>query len=466
MLIFKGDEFREFIKDSLDGITRRRDFSTQLESEYLLRNRTRRGVLVTGLRSTGKTIGVLQAIDNFDSDKIIFISATSRGEGVSKKEVFTLLKDFDSDLIFIDEYSWLISDDSEDMLADYLVGKAQEGTKVIISGTDSTKINELKNTDFIHRAIEINTTYFSYGEYCRIYDLPKNDKSMKDFLIKGGIFENSIYKSFGSMKSYIKDAIINNLSAYYPQFEKRLLEATIYKIFYDCICKNYIKNSHVVPVFAQGRDKLYYQDFLEDFGIDPSIEIPKNVLNEIFNKLKDIGVIVELEDIKISSHKRAYITNQSISAQLVKCIYELEELPETYLGDLYEASVVCYEYMELSHRDNSVYEMYFAETWKSDCEIDFILCDSRSAYLFDCKLSDNDNFRLNDTASLVSSKIENLLGDRDLKGRYVIYQGINKYIRINGKDVICTNNWDIAFEKFNEYLQRFEYKGVGKITGF
>ena len=146
MLIFKGDEFREFIKDSLNGINRRRDFSTQLESEYLLRNRTRRGVLITGLRSTGKTIGILQAINNFDSDKIIFISATSRGGGVSKKEVLTLLKGFDSDLIFIDEYSWLISADSEDMLADYLVGKAQEGTKVIISGTDSTKINELKNT--------------------------------------------------------------------------------------------------------------------------------------------------------------------------------------------------------------------------------------------------------------------------------------------------------------------------------
>ena len=49
-----------------------------LKDEYLLLKNTRRGILITGLRSTGKTIGVLQAITAFPSDNIIYISPSSR----------------------------------------------------------------------------------------------------------------------------------------------------------------------------------------------------------------------------------------------------------------------------------------------------------------------------------------------------------------------------------------------------
>lgn len=461
MLLFKGMDFRNFIEDETNSIKHRRDFVETIEKDYILRANTRRGVLVTGLRSTGKTIGVLQAIEHFPSDKMIFVSPTSREETISKNDVLDILKNYDADLIFIDEYSWLKSakEDDKDRLADYLVGKAQEGVKVIITGTDSTKINSLLNTDFIHRAVEINTTYFSYDEYCRLYDLQKNDDSMKDFLIKGGIFENHIYQNFGSMERYIKDAIIDNLASYYPKFDKELIKATVYKIFYDCICKNYIKND-AVPVYSQGRTRLIYEDYLENFGIDTGITIPPNVLNEMFGKLKEIGVVVQLEDMQIPNRKRAYITNQSISAQLTKCIYELDELPERYLGDLYEATVVCYEYMEYVHNCNSPYKMYYIEGRKSDYEIDFVLCDSRRAYLFDCKLNNNDNIRINDSASIVKDIIPNLLGDRDLCGRYIIYQGNEKWTSANGKDLICTNNWNVNFEEFEKQLEILKHGEV------
>lgn len=463
MILKEGVDFKDFARDEIqiNDIKHSRDFVKILKDDYLLRKGTRRGILVTGLRSTGKTCGVLQAAMDFPSNRVIFISPSSREDNLTKEAVLKILKQKHYDLIFIDEYSWLKGNDSDrDNLAEYLAGKAGEGIKVIISGTDSTKIQGLINTEFIHRAIQLNTTYFSYDEYCRLYELEKNDLSMKDFLTYGGIFENHACETYGSMKDYIKTAIIENLGAYYPQYDKDLIEAAVYKIFYECICKSYTKTAGDIPVFNPGKkNKLTYADFLENFGIHPNIKIKPIVLREIFHKLNEIGVVITLEDISLKNRERAYITNQTISAQLTKCIYELDNLSETYLGNLYEASVVCYEYMQYVSDKNSPFKMYYAETRKSDLEIDFILCDNRRAYLFECKLNDNDNLKLNDTASILQDRVRNLLGDKELSGRYVIYQGKEKYIEQQDCIVICTSNWNIDFEDFEKHIARL--KGTG-----
>jgi predicted AAA+ superfamily ATPase len=457
MLYKEGKEFKAFAEEEIreHNVKHSRDFSGILKNDYLLRGNTRRGVLVTGLRSTGKSFGVYQAAVGFPSDRIFFIAPSSREEGLTKDSVLEMLKKKDYDLIFIDEYSWLKdTEGEEDHLAGYLAGKAGEGVKVIITGTDSTKIHELLNTDFIHRAVQLSTTYFSYDEYCRLYELEKNDGSLKDFLTRGGIFENHADETYGSMKRYIRTAIIGNLGAYYPQYDRELIEAAVYKIFYKCICKSYTKNAGQIPVYSQGKNRLAYEDFLENFGIRSDIEIRPALLKEIFHELHEIGVVVILDDIRQKGRTRAYITNQTISAQMTKCIYGLDELPESYLGNLFEASVACYEYMQHVFEKNSPFRMYYAETRKSDLEIDFILCDQRKAYLFECKLNDNDDMKLNDTASILQDSVENLLGDRELAGRYVIYQGREKCIRQQGHTVICTSDWDIGFEDFKKHVKR------------
>lgn len=130
-------------------------------------------------------MGVYQAVLDFPSDNIFFLSASYRNE-LSKTEVLEKVKQKEYDLIFIDEYSWFSENKwDRDDLSGYLAGKSMEGVKVIISGTDSTKIHSLLCTDFIHRAVELNTTYFSYDEYCRLFELKKNDGSMKSFLTQG-----------------------------------------------------------------------------------------------------------------------------------------------------------------------------------------------------------------------------------------------------------------------------------------
>ncbi len=459
-MIFKeGQEYKDFAANEIyeNNIKKCRDFANILKKDYVFRDNTRRGVLITGLRSTGKSSGIYQATVDFPSDKIFFLAASSKEENLSKDEVLKKIKEKDYDLIIIDEYSWLKeSEEGKDNLAAYLAGKAGEGVKVIISGTDSTKIHALLNTDFIHRAEQLNTTYFSYDEYCRLYELKKNGESMKDFLIRGGIFENHASETYGSMREYIKTSIIENLGVYYPQYNKELIEAAVYKIFYECICRSYTKSINR-PIYNRGNNNiLKYEDFLENFGIRTDIEIKHTILKEIFHKLEEIGVVVVLEDIKLNNRERAYITNQSISAQLTKCVYDIDKLPEAYLGDLFEASVVCYEYMQYVFHKNSPFKMYYAETRKSDLEIDFIICDNRKAYLFECKLDDNDNMELNDTASILKDSVRDLLGDRDLAGRYVIYQGNDKCLEQKGCTLVFTNNWNIDFEEFKKHVEKLK----------
>lgn len=466
MLLYQGKDFKNFIDTETKEIKEQRDFVSEIEKGYLNRNNTHRGILLTGLRSTGKTVGILQALKNQTAEKIMYIAPTSRTENVTRKEVRDLLEAYEPEIMVLDEYSWLKPDkgegEGEDILADYLAGQSMMGKKVIISGTDSARINALKNTQFIHRAIEINTTFFSYEEYCRLYQVKKNPESMREYLTKGGLFENHIYKNFGSMKDYIQDAIITNLSEYYPEYDRDLIRASIYTIFYECVCNCYHKNNEMgVPVYNYDTNALSYEDFLEDFGINPGIVIPTSVLSEIASKLEEIGVVVKLNDLRLPGKSRSYITNQTISALLTKCIYALPDLPDRYLGHLYEASVVCNVYMKQVHRDNSPYQMSYLHGKKSgvDYEIDYILHDHSSACLFECKMSSNNDIRIADTASLVKEIIPNLLGDKDIVGRFVIFQGTkDKACRANGMDIICTNNWDIDPNCFEKYLK--ELKGT------
>ena len=131
-------------------------------------------------------------------------------------------------------------------------------------------------------------------------------------------------------------------------------------------------------------------------------------------------MVFTLDDMRIKSHKRAYITNPTITYQMTKCIYNLDTLDDGYLSYLYEASVVCSEYMKyIRANDNSRFSMsyLFGRKQGQDFELDFILHDVKSAYLYEAKFSHNDDFELSNTASIV-------------------------------KDVIYTSDWNMDFTKF------------------
>ena len=449
LLVKEGDPLKKYISAVTANIEQERDFVSKLRT--YIQGDYHRGVIITGLRSTGKTVGILQAIQGQNA---LYISPTTRLNNITEGDILEIIQGSSANIIVINEFSWITG--TRDGLANYLAGLAKTGTKVILSGTDSAVINGLKNSEFIHRAIELHTTFFSYDEFLRIYGLEKNNVAMREYLEKGGIFDKHIHQDFVSIRDFIKNAIIDNMASYYPEYEENQLKAAIYTIFYDCVCNLFIRD--IPPVYTYDRNHLSYEEYLEILGIDSSKQLNNTLLKEIARKLSEIDVIVTLQDIRKKGHELSYITNQAIFYHMTKCIFNLDDVDDRYTGHLYEASVVCREYMKyIKEPERSMYEMRFLFGRKQsvDNELDFVLYDSDNAYIFECKYSDENEFILRDGASIVKDIIPNLLGDREVAGRFVIYQGKDKLKSSNGQQVVYTGNWDIEFEKFKEIVKTF-----------
>lgn len=440
-LVITPDKLNTYIGEETKGINHSRYFVNNVKK--YLDSVSSRVLLITGLRSTGKTIGILQAIKNTDTT---YISPIYKGS-CTEDDIKDILINTVSRNIVIDEYSWITG--SSDSLANFIAGLTKTGKKIILTGTESAVIHGLQSSELIHRAIEIHTNYCSYEEYRKIFDLSLNSDTMLKYLQSGGIFESKINESFGNMRNYIQTAIINNIAAFLPEYDINQIKLGVYTYFYNCITENYKPVS--IPVYNYEKTELSFEEYLDDFGIKTDISIDKNTFNEISNVLESLQIAVKLEDIRIPNHTRIYIVNQALSYNLVKAIYQLDTVSDKYLGHLYEASVVCNFYFNKP----SVYDMYFLEGRKRgiDYEIDFILKDKTEAYIFECKYSKNDNFELSETASIAKDIIPNILGDCDVSGRIVIYQGNSKTGITNGKDIIYTNDWNIDYEHFDDLLK-------------
>ena len=118
--------------------------------------------------------------------------------------------------------------------------------------------------------------------------------------------------------------------------------------------------------------------------------------------------------------------------------------------------MVSYEYMRIVANNNR-YKMNYLHGRRNftEYEIDFIIHDDSAAYVFDCKLNDNENAVISDKASIVKDVIVDILGSKDIDvlGRYIIYQAGEKAYKANGRDVIFTSNWDTDFTAFNRQLK-------------
>lgn len=452
-LFISPNKMNAFVKQEIQGIAEERDFVSKVK-EYI-RGDYHQGLLITGIRSTGKTVGVLQAIPSDVS--AFYFSPVYRGVNLDLDALCDMFSSAKADVWVLDEYSWI--NDPDLKLANYLAGQAKLGKKIIITGTDSAKIHSLVNSEFVHRAIELHTTVFTYDEFKRLYHLPNNQETMKRYLSVGGIFETSVHENFGSLQDFIKNAVLDNLSSYYTGFDPVMIKACVYTIFYDCVCNLFGREGSEVPVYGYDTEILSLNEYLERIGIDPAITIDNSVLSEIAHKLSEIDIVFTINDYKRRDNYRSYITNPCLSYQLTKAVFNQEDLSTGYLGRLYEAAVVCSTYVKyVKSPANGFYETHFLFGRKNreNYEIDLILCDPSYAYIIETKMSHNDDFTLSDNASIVKDIIPSILGDLEIGGRYVIYQGKEKAGMVNGKNIIYTNNWGIDFKKTEEHLERLK----------
>lgn len=179
MVLLTGKTLEDYCSAFLTGIDKRRDFVSAI-LEYISSPESNRRVLaISGLKGTGKTTGVFQAIQNISNyNNTLLISVEDDVDISVLKEV--IIKNLTwVGYIFVDEVTrvkGLISGSA--FLADTACGC---GKKVVISGTDSLALVGADNASLYHGVITKNVTYISFEEAKRT-----TNQSLKEYIELGG----------------------------------------------------------------------------------------------------------------------------------------------------------------------------------------------------------------------------------------------------------------------------------------
>ena len=399
---------------------KRRDFTARVRR--YLEGVTEKVLAVGGLRGTGKTVGILQASEGLDVAYVL----VQENEEEKGSDYIDFLRNTEKKYVLIDEYSWIKDREALDR---YLLTAVQNGKRVVITGTESITLDFLNYGALIHRVDMIHTTMFPYEEYRRIYGLDHSQRVCDDYLLNGGVFKDYAITNFSSMKEYVESAIVKNLAGYLQEeMDEEMARTLTYSVLFKAVCPSNLSN---VPVLRDS--KVMLDNFLDTMGVNTGIEIPDQKLYRVADIFEQAGIIVQVQnyDRNSSLKEQYYITNPSLTCQLIRAAYGLETIPETVLGHVFEACAM----VQLSTNKLSEHEIFFlnseGQSGVDARELDIVITDKEEehVYFFECKHMQNHKIR--SSATILTGHIENTYFQHsDVDGRYVIYNGepcVKKY---------------------------------------
>lgn len=211
-----GDELKAFA----EGVKKyeKRDCFCKL-LRYLKCESNDRICIIYGLRRTGKTTMLRQAIGELPINKTAYLKAKVSDTMADMNSDLKLLYKNGFRYVFIDEVT-LLQDfiDSAALFSDIF---AAQGMKIVLSGTDSLGFWLTLNQELYDRAAMIHTTFIPFHEHCRL--LKTND--LDEYIRFGGtlragetdfddkeLFSDEIsFRDDESTRRYIDTAICRNI---------------------------------------------------------------------------------------------------------------------------------------------------------------------------------------------------------------------------------------------------------------
>lgn len=458
MIIYSGSELKGYVaglkedamaQTGLDKVYER-DFVDSIR-RYCFGGKSPFVYVVCGFRATGKTFGLLQAVEDFDDT--IYIRA-QRGEAQTNRDYIEYLRNVKEKNIIIDEYTWI--KDNRD-LSYYLWTLIESGKRVAITGTHSLALDYLEDGALIHRADRINVNMFSYEEFCRIYQKDYSKTSCAEFLKTGGIFKSHALENYQSMNNYIQDTVINDLARFInlPIDEAK---AIVYDIMYLAVC--YSNETNIQ--FPQMRKEYEeYRSMLETFGINPEIQITPAKLNNVISILEKANFIVKTHNFCNEEEFRLHLVNPSVAYQMVNAIFN-EKSSDEKLGKAFEAYMVSFMADCVREVDYIWYVDMGQLVGNPELELIIVNPDDHLAYLFDSKL--REAAILPENSSLVSDDLEKALRCLEVGGRYVVCNSpTEKCGERNGKKVIFTRLDCETLQNYRQFDENYNRlpEGIG-----
>ena len=176
--------------------------------------------LITGLRRTGKTTMIRQAIRGLTPEQAAqaaYIKVTAADNMEKLNRDLNLLYDMGYRYVFIDEVT-LMSDFIDDaaLLSDV---HAAQGMRVVLTGTDSLAFCLALRQELYDRAVTISTTFVPFREHKQLLGIDDVDEYIRyggtlragEMTPEGLSTANATFRDGGSMKEYIASAVCRNI---------------------------------------------------------------------------------------------------------------------------------------------------------------------------------------------------------------------------------------------------------------
>ena len=384
---------------------------------------------VGGLRGTGKTVGLLQAIKDLDA---CYITA-QQGESEKGSDYIEAINKTEKKCIVIDEYSWI---KDRETLDKYLYTAVQNGKRIAITGTESITLDFLNYGNLIHRIDMVHVNLFSYQEYCRMNGKEPGKETCREYLTTGGVFNEYAITNYENMRNYIKVAIIDNLVGYMNgRMSEEKATALVYAVLFKAICPANLKS---IPTL--NKNKLTIENFLEEMGISTDTSFSTNDLRTVTDIMEQIELIVRVENYDRSNENtdQCYIVNPSLTCQLILAAYNIPALTNEILGHVFEASVLCHLHQNLLEG----HKLYFLNTELEQGvskELDAVIVTEKADYVYfiECKNRSADSVPKD--ATILDDRLDELFPDAVIDGRYVVFNGDASYRKLGDKEVIFTS---------------------------
>lgn len=211
-------------KDELTAACRSVEKFGQRECMSVLKKYLRSDVsgkvcLIYGLRRTGKTTMLMQAISELPKEKTAYIKIMTTDSMANLNHDLKLLSGLGYQYVFIDEVT-LLKDfiDGASLFSDVY---AMFGMKIVLSGTDSLGFAISADEELYDRAVTIHTTFIPFREYSRLLGIHDID----EYIRYGGTFrvgetdfddpelndEGVSFRDDESTRRYIDTAIARNI---------------------------------------------------------------------------------------------------------------------------------------------------------------------------------------------------------------------------------------------------------------
>ena len=185
-------------------------------TDYLYRDASGKVFILYGLRRTGKTTMIRQAImemspENFQQTAFIQISAKNTLADINSDMKWLLENHYR--YVFLDEVT--LAEDFIEGAALFSDIYAASGMKVVLSGTDSLGFLFSESEELYDRCILLHTTWIPYREFDQVLGISGIDEYIRygGTMSLGGIHynEQSTFVSKKSTDDYIDSAIARNI---------------------------------------------------------------------------------------------------------------------------------------------------------------------------------------------------------------------------------------------------------------